>query len=193
MRISKIVCDGCGKEITGNPINVYAETLDRETGDFCDEKSTWNADKDFCEDCLERIKDFIQHMNKNAVSEDAPEEPKREAEIVENKKNNKPKKLKEQNKKPTVKELIIAGVEKTDVIRRTGCNPHSYDNTKSKLKKQGLLKEGINVKPVKCSEKGKQCQYSANVGGGTIICDYLGKVGYSRGCDPEKCDKFEKR
>lgn len=189
MRVSKIICDGCGREITVDPILIYAEKVDRETGNFS-KGSVWNPDKDFCDDCMERIKLFVDNMNNSTEVESS--DSNRKVEVNEKKPKN--EKLKEQNKKPTVRELIIAGVEKEDVLKRTGCTPHTYDNTKCKLKKQGLIKENNKPKsPVKCSEKGKNCKYSANVGGGTIICDYLGKVGHSRGCDPEQCNKFEKR
>ena len=27
----------------------------------------------------------------------------------------------------------------------------------------------------------------------SIICDYIGKVGHSRGCRPDNCDKFKRK
>lgn len=66
MKIQKIVCDGCGKEIEGNPIILVLESVDRETGEFvADDSATLYApEKDFCDDCFKRIKNFIETMGK---------------------------------------------------------------------------------------------------------------------------------
>lgn len=41
----------------------------------------------------------------------------------------------------------------------------------------------------------RQCEYSValtNYGyAASVCCDYIGKVGRMRGCDPRKCDKFK--
>lgn len=43
----------------------------------------------------------------------------------------------------------------------------------------------------KCSEVQKKCMYSVTMKEGMIICDYIGVEGHSRGCSPEKCDKYK--
>ena len=54
------VCDRCGKEITGQILNICVECVDRESGDFLDSDGTaeWEKlvqDKDFCQDCMKKI------------------------------------------------------------------------------------------------------------------------------------------
>lgn len=85
MRISKIVCDGCGKEIMGDPIKVFAEKVDRETGDFTTEGSAalYAPDKDFCDECFNRIKSFIETMGKEEVLVIKPTTEKEIAELRE--------------------------------------------------------------------------------------------------------------
>lgn len=92
--------------------------------------------------------------------------------------------------KPTVKELILAGKDADTVIAETGCTRGTFNTIKSSLRKIGLLKE--EELPVKCSERIKECFYGAKYGS-EMICDYLGKVGHSRKCDPEKCIAFKKK
>lgn len=51
------------------------------------------------------------------------------------------------------------------------------------------------IKTVKCTPKVmKQCVWSYRYNSGTdAYCDYLSKVGHSRGCSPDRCDKFKQR
>lgn len=47
-------------------------------------------------------------------------------------------------------------------------------------------------------EKCRFCRYSSREGMNednirSLSCDYIGKIGHSRGCRPDKCDKFEKK
>lgn len=62
MRKTIIVCDRCGTEITGFPIRVIAEKVDRETGDFQEEPfdSDGHEDLDFCESCATKILAFAR-------------------------------------------------------------------------------------------------------------------------------------
>lgn len=56
-------------------------------------------------------------------------------------------------------------------------------------------KEIYKIKKEKC----KFCEYGTRNNQGnadsikSIICDYIGKVGHSRGCRPDKCDKFKRK
>ena len=54
------VCERCGKEITGQILNIYVGCIDRESGDFLDSDDTaeWEKlvqDKHFCQDCMKKI------------------------------------------------------------------------------------------------------------------------------------------
>ena len=54
------VCERCGKEITGQILNIYVGCIDRESGDFLDSDDTaeWEKlvqDKYFCQDCMKKI------------------------------------------------------------------------------------------------------------------------------------------
>lgn len=212
MRVSKIVCDGCGKEIHEKPIAVFAEILDRETGDFTEEGPIYAPKKDFCEECFERIKNFIETMGKEAPAEESepieePEPPVEEPvadpepmeESVEEPAPVKPpKKPKKESPKDTervtVKDMILAGASREEVLRKTGCTPATYSQIKYKLKKEGLLseeaEEGEAPEPatVKCSQVGKRCEYYDRT---SDCCDYIGATGNRRGCPPEECDKFK--
>lgn len=69
MRISKIVCDGCGKEIHGNPIRVFAEKV-KDNGDFVDDGPVYASEQDFCEGCLEQIKICINALGKPTIAKE---------------------------------------------------------------------------------------------------------------------------
>ena len=234
MRISRIMCDGCGKEIHGNPLQIIIERVDRETGDF-DYKSAYIPKKDFCDECMERIKQFVEGTapkepeveepkpadpiveeskpeepvpeepvpEEPIQEEPAPEEPKPEDFKPERPKAKLPKPEKPDyglnGKKPTVKELVLAGMSKEEVCRITGCSPQTYHQTKYNLKKAGIAIQEPNEEsetdgpqPVKCSEVGKQCEYGAPFEG-KIACDFIGKTGHMRGCPTEACIKFERK
>ena len=44
-----------------------------------------------------------------------------------------------------------------------------------------------------CSKVFKKCIYSKVLGGVNPICDYLCMTGSSRGCSPDKCDKYKNK
>lgn len=37
------------------------------------------------------------------------------------------------------------------------------------------------------------CKFASDNKNRSNYCDYIGIVGHMRGCDPSKCDKFEKK
>ena len=43
----------------------------------------------------------------------------------------------------------------------------------------------------KCSEAIKTCKYAVKVGA-VMCCDYINIAGHRRGCEPERCNKYEK-
>lgn len=76
MKIQKIVCDRCGKEIINNPVGILPHIVDRETGivTFGTAIQGWDEklqDYDFCEECAEKIIQFAkkktEEFEKNAV------------------------------------------------------------------------------------------------------------------------------
>lgn len=218
MRISKIVCDVCGKEIHGEPIRIFAEKVDRDTGDIVDDSSVYAPGKDFCEKCFNNIKNFIDSISVALAEEDKPvmeepapeeikeppvevekevvevEEPKQEHEPKqepEPKKETKPASSKE-SKNPTIRDLVLQGLSKEEVCRKTGCKPITYDQTKYQLRKKGLLPEKAekcSKETVKCSEVHDTCKYA----GKDKQCDYILTTNKMRGCPLEACDKYEKK
>ena len=83
MRIQKIVCDRCGKEITGYPVEIFPRYVDRECGeeswpDRDDPLPDW-AEKmrntEFCERCTEKIVRFaLGGLKENPEFEQAVQE-----------------------------------------------------------------------------------------------------------------------
>ena len=39
----------------------------------------------------------------------------------------------------------------------------------------------------------RTCEFSFQISGGKVICDYINIFGYSRGCEPYECDKYYRR
>lgn len=64
MRVNKIICDCCGKEITGDPIMIFAERVNKETGDFVTEGNAglYAPDKDFCDECFKCLERCVEKM-----------------------------------------------------------------------------------------------------------------------------------
>lgn len=65
MKVNKIMCDRCGKEITGNPIRIFPEVVDRESDTILVGmvKADWNGEMlnyDYCEECTEKIMKFAK-------------------------------------------------------------------------------------------------------------------------------------
>ena len=219
MKIQKIMCDRCGKEITGNPIKIYPEIVDRENGDLLigTVLPSWDGDlleHDFCEECTEKIMRFAKGEMEDSESEPPmqPQEPtEKEQKPTARVKPKaipkaKPTETNENQQKPTVKDLILQGMSKAEVIKLTGCKESSYNQTKYLLKKEGLLMDvqikqmldeskdaSGDAKTYKCSEVGGKCIYRAGQSKEVFMCDYIGKTGHRRGCNPEQCDKFKEK
>lgn len=49
------------------------------------------------------------------------------------------------------------------------------------------------MKTYDCSKVFKTCQYGKVLSGNTPVCDYLCMTGSSRGCPPDKCDKYKNK
>lgn len=65
MRIQKIICDKCKKEIKKNPLKVYFEEIDRDNGDFTTGKTELEntsdlTEMDFCEVCMDELQRMVR-------------------------------------------------------------------------------------------------------------------------------------
>ena len=211
MKIQKILCDGCGKEIEGNPIKLFLEKVDRETGDIItdDSAALYAPEKDFCDECYERIKNFIETIGVNDIvlqvkipteeelgciekmMKDNPhvimaaEHNEPTVEVVLEEPKSDPKAIQEEtiskSQKPTAKDLIIQGKSKAEVMEITGIKSASYDQTKYLLKKNGLLKDNEKKEDPKPDDKGAVKTYKCS----EVIhkCFYRGKCGLHTICD----------
>lgn len=83
MRIQKIVCDRCGKEITGYPVEIFPQFVDRETGhetwpDNDDPLPDWAEkmeDREFCVECTKKIVRYaLGGLKENSEFEQAVQE-----------------------------------------------------------------------------------------------------------------------
>ncbi len=83
MRIQKIVCDRCGKEITGYPVEIFPQYVDREHGeeiwpdndDPLPDRAESMIEKEFCVECTKRIVRFaLGGLKVNAEFEQAVQE-----------------------------------------------------------------------------------------------------------------------
>lgn len=238
MKIQKIVCDRCGKEIINNPVCIFLHIVDRETGIVTFETAIQGGneklqDYDFCEECAEKIIQFAkkktEEFEKNAVihlKEHTEEELADIEKVIKDKPlttimaaepkeptvksvTEEPKPMvtdtEKPNKKPSIQELILQGVDKKEVVAITGCKESSYDQIKYTLKKKGLLPQqqkedepqqqkqdepAKEVKTYQCSKVGHKCIYKSG-NGQNRTCDYIGIAGHRRGCPPEQCDKYK--
>lgn len=62
------------------------------------------------------------------------------------------------------------------------CQKKTSENASLPLNESG--------KKFKCSKVGKKCIYRGRLGNSDYFCDYIGKIGKRRGCEPEECTKF---
>lgn len=62
-------CDRCRKEITGDPVNICMEVIDRENSDYLSDAPYPDiAELDFCRDCGDFIADRIRHFCKKGAT-----------------------------------------------------------------------------------------------------------------------------
>jgi hypothetical protein len=190
----KYICDGCGKEIVVNPIVIYAEKVDRETGDFnADDASgfCYVPNKDFCDDCMKRIIHFIDELpkgnNKKVVVAntkfDEPEKP-----LMQKAK----KKVDKDPMQPKIQKLLGEGKTVEEITELTGCKKQAVYVARNILKKKSVRQAAqTDLKKYKCSEVQKNCAYAGKAGS-LVICDFIGKTGHKRGCPAEECTAYQK-
>lgn len=193
-RIIKCICDGCGKEIVKEPIRIYAEHVDVETGDFITDDGGnyyWENQKDYCESCAEQIIQFIDGLPaQNAESEKSCPPPTGEIKTGEGK-----------QKKPTIKGLLVEGKSDEEILQITGCTKSSISQIRYQMRKaqenEGTTEpEAVSKEPPKqtvmCSKVIKTCEFAGKTGN-QLTCDYAIIVGHSRGCNPEECTAYRRK
>ena len=180
-RITKCICDGCGKEIEKDPIAIFADHVDAESMDFVGVH--WTDGKDYCESCIRKVIEFVKNIPKSIAS--APD-PHSEATT------------KSDSKKPTIRELLEAGKSTEEIMQITGSKKSSINQIRYQMAKEKLeagespLPEVTAEKTVRCSEVIKTCEYAGRTLG-KPTCDYAIIVGHSRGCPPEQCTQYKRR
>ncbi len=212
MRISKIVCDRCGAEIKEHPTRIFPEVVDRETGDIKvgTARASWDGslmNYDFCDECTVEIIQFAKTKPENQIVMLREPTEKEMVDIVEAIKKEPVKLLSAENPtvevlapkkqgKPTVKELVLQGMDKKEIMRITECSPATVDQTKYNLKKAGLLPKELDseeialpVRAYDCNKVHDSCVYA----GKGSLCDYIHETGKMRGCPVNECTKYEKK
>lgn len=157
MRTVVISCDRCGREITGYPVMIAAEYVDRESGDFLEpgealpDLSEKIKGRDFCEKCAGKIARYalggmkeneefakaVEEMAKNAP----PNEPEKEAE------NNTPDSRSSKEKKARmakidtgkVMALTKAGWSAAQIADEMRISVQAVYDARYRLKKEGNL------------------------------------------------------
>lgn len=185
-RITKCICDGCGREIEKNPIAIYVECVDVEIGDISmdpEGEPYWANGNDYCENCIRQVIGFVENLPKSTAS---AQEPHSEATT------------KSDSKKPTIRELLEAGKPTEEIMQITGrkkasINQIRYQMTKEKLEAgESPAPEVAEAETVRCSEVIKTCEYAGKTLG-KPTCDYAIIVGHSRGCPPEQCTQYKRK
>lgn len=186
-RITKCICDGCGMEIEKNPIAIYAERVDIETGELRTDpegEPYWANGNDYCESCIRQVIQFVENLPKSTVG--STSEPHSEPTT------------KSVSRKPTIRELLEAGKTTEEIMQITGRKKASIDQIRYQMKKEKLeagespVPEVTGSKTVKCSEVIKTCEYAGKTLG-KPTCDYAIIVGHSRGCPPEQCTQYKRK
>lgn len=198
-RVMKCICDGCGREIDGGPIQIYAERTDL-VGFLADSEDNpfWEPGRDYCDSCMKQIINFVDGLPARNAGKPAVKNPEFEKALPHPKEEN--GSMKNQKKShPTIKELLREGKSVEDIVQITGCTRSSVTQTKYQMKKAQMKKaqaqESNPVVPVQtviCDEVMKTCEYAGKTGG-LPTCDYALIVGHSRGCPPEACTAYKKR
>lgn len=158
MRTVVITCDRCGKKITGYPVKIIAEQVDRESGDFqpgLDKEFSKQSEsircRDFCEKCTckivryalgdmkenEEFAEAVEERVKNAP----PNEPEKEAENntqdSHSSKEEKTGKVKIDTGK--VMALTKAGWSAAQIADDMGISTQAVYDARYRLKKEGNL------------------------------------------------------
>ena len=185
-RTTKCICDGCGREIEKNPIAIYAERVDVETGELRtdpEDETYWANGNDYCKNCIRQVIEFVENLPKSTASAPEPH-----SEVT----------TKSDSKKPTIRELLEAEKTAEEIMQITGRKKASIDQIRYQMTKEKLeagespVPEVTEEKIVRCSEVIKTCEYAGKTLG-KPTCDYAIIVGHSRGCSPEQCTQYKRK
>ena len=144
MKVQKIFCDRCGKEIPGNFFRIIPELLDPISEDYVDrenmsELTSMQIDKDYCEDCAKKIVAFI---NQREDSERGPKEAVKKEPAAKHEKTEKAATLDQPAKKTYDRGKIVAlykaGWNASKIADEMGCTIQTAINI--------LTKEGVYEK-----------------------------------------------
>lgn len=158
MRIQKIVCDRCGKEITGYPVEIFPQYVDRENGeeswpDQDDLLPDW-AEKmqntEFCERCTEKIvrfalgglkenPEFEQAVQEMIKSDTPPAETGNDDTVSDDGSNEKGRARRVKIDTGKVTALKKAGWSAKAIAEEFGVSEGSIYNVFVRLKKEGKL------------------------------------------------------
>lgn len=87
MKIQLIKCDRCGVTISGNPIRIFVNDIDRNTEEIIKENHISEeinlTEQDFCEECIRKmfepvpewIEAYTQYPDQDEMTPEEPEEP----------------------------------------------------------------------------------------------------------------------
>lgn len=158
MRKVVISCDRCGKVIEGYPVNIAAEYVDRDSGDFwpdsVEKRPDWSqkiAGRDFCEKCTEKIVRYalggmkeneefakaVEEMVKNA----SPDKPEKEAESNTSDSHSSKEEKTGRAKIDTGKVMALtkAGWSAAQIADDMGISAQAVYDARYRLKKEGNL------------------------------------------------------
>lgn len=192
MKVTKIFCDRCRKEIEGDPVKIIPELA----GAVLEERQ---REKDYCRCCCDKTMAFLNGMAENSDFEAAVEEMIR-GECSDQVQKPAPEEKKTETYKggATVKqqilELAAQGMSLSEIAIRMGKTyGHVWQvvNRDKKSREKAGKVQTENTKTVCCTDEiKKKCIYGNT--NGEPSCDFINKTGHSRGCDPEQCTEFVK-
>lgn len=158
MRTVRISCDRCGREITGYPVKIAPEYVDRESGevwpDTGEKLPEWAeklCGKDFCESCVEKVVRYalggmkvnpefeqaVQEMVKNDAPPDEEDKNEYGNQDTDCSKEEKPGRVKIDTGK--IMALTKAGWSAAQIADEMHINTQAVYDARYRLKKEGRL------------------------------------------------------
>lgn len=215
MKVTKIICDCCGREIEGRIFKLVIYEQDRELEIF-KTGNEYAPQKDICDSCKDKIAEYVESMGKeetkdekvckkveagdqhgNLEKETAADVPdcvsdeetdcKAEESIGED------GEKKPENTESSVSGAVQTGGKGRKAVKSTKTVKGTTTRKKAAVKKTPAKKTtgSSTVKlPVDCKEVIKTCAYKGILNG-QAYCDYLDIVGHSRGCRPGECTCYK--
>lgn len=215
MKVTKIICDCCGREIEGSIFKLVLYEQDRELEIF-KTGNEYAPQKDICDSCKDKIAAYVERMGKeetkdeilkkdeagdlhgNLEEEAAVDVPDRvhdeEADCTTEEGVGENGEKKPENTEYSVPGTVQTGGKGRKAVKSTKTVKETSTRKKAAVKKTPAKKTtgSSTVKlPVDCKEVIKTCAYKGILSG-QEYCDYLNIVGHSRGCKPGACTCYKK-